>query len=180
MRAGEILGLGGIQGNGQGDVARALFGLLPRQGQVILDGAPARIGSPAAAIRAGIVYVPGERHRDGLFMPHSIRENIALPHLRSWAGLGVVPASRERAVVAGAMERFAVKASSAEQAVATLSGGNQQKVVLGRWTVGEPGIYIFGDPTRGVDVATKLEIYRRIRGLRRGRRRGPAGFLRPP
>ncbi|MDQ0475174.1 ATP-binding cassette domain-containing protein [Labrys wisconsinensis] len=165
VRAGEILGLGGIQGNGQGDVARALFGLLPRQGQVILDGAPARIGSPAAAIRAGIVYVPGERHRDGLFMPHSIRENIALPHLRSWAGLGVVPASRERAVVAGAMERFAVKASSAEQAVATLSGGNQQKVVLGRWTVGEPGIYIFENPTRGVDVATKLEIYRRIRGL---------------
>jgi ribose transport system ATP-binding protein len=164
-KAGEILGLGGIQGNGQGDVVRAIFGLTPWTGSVTLNGALVRLGSPARAIRAGIVYVPGERHSEGLFLPHSIRENISVPHLFSWAGLGVVPAARERQVTQHVIESFAVKTSSSEQTVANLSGGNQQKVVLGRWTTGSPNVFIFEDPTRGVDVATKLELYRRIRSL---------------
>ncbi len=165
VRAGEILGLGGIQGNGQTDVARALFGLGAWTGRIELDGADLRPGSPAQAIRAGIVYVPGERHREGLFLPHSIRENISLPHLFGWAGLGVLPAGRERAVTAQAIDRFAIRTPSGERRVSLLSGGNQQKVVLGRWTTGTPKIFIFEEPTRGVDVATKLEIYRRIRAL---------------
>ena len=164
-RAGEVLGLGGIQGNGQSDVVRALFGLASWSGRVTLDGAEVRLGTPARAIRAGIVYVPGERHKEGLFLPHSIRENTSLPHLREWAGLGLIPAGRERDVTAGAIQRFATKTPSGEQSVSSLSGGNQQKVVLGRWTVGDPKVFIFEDPTRGVDVATKLDIYRRIRAM---------------
>lgn len=165
VRAGEIVGLGGIQGNGQADVVRGLFGLLPHEGTVTLDGENAAFATPAKAIKAGFVYIPGDRHREGLFMPHSIRENISLPHLAGWAGLGRVPADREQDELRRAMSSFAIKAHSGEQAVRTLSGGNQQKVVLGRWTIGTPKVYVFEDPTRGVDVATKLEIYRRIRAL---------------
>jgi ribose transport system ATP-binding protein len=165
VRAGEIVGLGGIQGNGQADVVRAIFGLTPWSGSVRLDGEKAALGSPARAIRAGLVYVPGERHSEGLFLPHSIRENISLPHLFSWSGLGVLPAGKERQAAQAAIESYAVKTPSAEQVVANLSGGNQQKVVLGRWTTGSPKVFMFEDPTRGVDVATKLDLYRRIRAL---------------
>ena len=164
-RAGEIVGLGGIQGNGQADVARAIFGLTPWTGAVTLDGETPALGSPARAIRAGLVYVPGERHREGLFLPHSVRENISLPHLSDWARFGLLPFGRERQATADAIDRFGVKTPSSEQSVAHLSGGNQQKVVLGRWTTGAPKAFLFEDPTRGVDVATKLEIYRRLRAL---------------
>jgi ribose transport system ATP-binding protein len=164
-RAGEIVGLGGIQGNGQADVARAIFGLAPWTGALRLDGEEASLGSPGRAIRAGIVYVPGERHREGLFMPHSVRENVSLPHLGAWGWLGLLPAGPERRATSDAIERFAIKTHSAEQSVGSLSGGNQQKVVLGRWTTGAPKVFLFEDPTRGVDVATKLEIYRRLRAL---------------
>ena len=164
-RAGEIVGLGGIQGNGQADVVRAIFGLALWTGSVKLDGEEAALGSPARAIKAGIVYVPGERHSEGLFLPHSIRENISVPHLFAWAGLGVIPAAKERQVTRDAIKSFAVKTPSGEENVANLSGGNQQKVVLGRWTAGSPNVFIFEDPTRGVDVATKLDLYRRIRAL---------------
>ena len=157
--------MGGIQGNGQADVARALFGLTPHKGLVSLDGRQVTLGSPAQAIKAGLVYVPGERHSEGLFLPHSIRENISLPHLFSWAGLGILPARREQQAANSAIRSFAIKTPTAEQSVANLSGGNQQKVVLGRWTTGSPKVFLFEEPTRGVDVATKLEIYRRLRAL---------------
>ena len=165
VSAGEIVGLGGIQGNGQAEVVRAIFGLMPVEGQVMLDGAPVDIRTPAQAISAGVAYIPGDRHREGLFMPHSIRENLSVPHLASLIRNGLVSYPAENRLSRSAMERFAVKASSQETEVATLSGGNQQKVVLGRWTTGSPRIYLFEDPTRGVDVATKLQIYREIRGL---------------
>ncbi|RTM02170.1 MAG: ATP-binding cassette domain-containing protein [Hyphomicrobiales bacterium] len=165
VSAGEIVGFGGIQGNGQADVVRALFGLAGASGSVTLDGSPALFKSPARAIKAGFLYIPGDRHREGVFMPHSIRENLSVPHLTTWAGLGRIPAAREGQETRDAMSRFAIKAQSGEQIVRTLSGGNQQKVVLGRWTIGDPKVYVFEDPTRGVDVATKLEIYRRIRAL---------------
>ncbi len=164
-RAGEILGLGGIQGNGQAEVVRALFGLSGWGGSVTLAGERFRARSPAQAIKAGLVYVPGERHREGLFIPHSIRENISVPHLFGWAKLGLVPRARERQATLRAIDAFAIKTPSGEQSVRTLSGGNQQKVVLGRWTTGSPRVFLFEEPTRGVDVATKLEIYRRIRTL---------------
>ncbi len=165
VRAGEILGLGGIQGNGQSDVPRAVFGVLGYKGTVRLDGEIATLDSPAKAIASGVVYMPADRRNDGLFMSHSIAENISLPHLFGWSRLGLVPAAQERETALKAIERFAIKTPGADRPVNTLSGGNQQKVVLGRWTSASPRIYLFEDPTRGVDVAAKLEIYRQIRAL---------------
>ncbi|WP_084798630.1 ATP-binding cassette domain-containing protein [Pleomorphomonas koreensis] len=165
VRAGEILGFGGIQGNGQADVPRALFGLAKWSGEVKLDNAPLTLDTPAKAIASGLVYVPGDRHGEGLFMPHGVRENISVPHLPHWARFGVIPANAENHAADRAIARFAVKTPHREQCVVNLSGGNQQKVVLGRWTAENPVIYFFEDPTRGVDVASKLEIYRQIRTL---------------
>lgn len=165
LSAGEIVGFGGIQGNGQADIVRAIFGLSPLSGELRLDGEKVKLRSPREAIAKGVVYIPGDRHREGLFMPHSIRENLSLPHLKSLVTAGFISASKENRLARAAIARYAVKTPSAEAGVATLSGGNQQKVVLGRWTAGTPRVYIFEDPTRGVDVATKLDICRQIRGL---------------
>lgn len=165
IAAGEIVGFGGIQGNGQADIVRAIFGLTPFSGDLFLDGEKIDLGSPRRAIAAGLVYIPGDRHREGLFMPHSIRENLALPHLKSLVTAGLISYAKEGDLARQAITRYAVKTPSPEAGVATLSGGNQQKVVLGRWTAGAPRVYIFEDPTRGVDVATKLDIYRQIRAL---------------
>lgn len=165
VRAGEIVGLGGIAGNGQVEIARALFGLVPCHGAILLDGKPARLSSPRRAIASGLVYVPGDRRHEGLFQQHSIRENISVPHLRRWSRLGIVATGREARAVAEAMREFAIRTPSAEQPVSLLSGGNQQKVVLGRWTRATPRVYVLEEPTQGVDVATKLDLYRRIRAL---------------
>ena len=168
VAAGEIVGLGGIVGNGQTDIVRSLFGLIPSQGRVELDGESVRLGSPRQAIASGIIYVPADRRREGLFLIHSIRENISVPYLGRWSRFGVIAREQERQATAAAIRDFAVRTPSAEQRVAFLSGGNQQKVILGRWTRGTPKIYMFDEPTQGVDVATKLEIYRRLRELASG------------
>ena len=152
----EILGLGGIQGNGQGDVVRALFGLTPSSGRVTLTARPFASGRRRARFGLASSMCRAERHSEGLFLPHSIRENISTPHLYSWAGLGVVPAARERQVRTR-HPSFAIRTPSSGQTVAHLSGGNQQRSFLGRWTAGSPRVFIFEDPTRGVDVATKLD-----------------------
>ncbi len=161
--AGEVLGLGGILGNGQSELARALFGLLPYRGAVRIAGREVGLTSPRRAIEAGLIYVPGDRRREGLFLPHAIRRNIAVPHLRRWSWAGIVSRREEEGGAAGVIAGFAVRTPSADQAVGLLSGGNQQKIVLGRWSLGQPKVYVFEEPTQGVDVATKLEIYRRIR-----------------
>ena len=168
VAAGEIVGLGGIVGNGQTDIVRSLFGLIPSHGRVELDGEPTQLGSPRQAIANGIIYVPADRRREGLFLIHSIRENISVPFLGSWSRFGVIAREQERQATHAAIRDFAVRTPSAEQRVAFLSGGNQQKVILGRWTRGTPKIYMFDEPTQGVDVATKLEIYRRLRELASG------------
>ena len=163
--AGEVVGLGGIVGNGQTDIVRCLFGLLRYEGEAEIDMKPARLNSPRQAIASGLVYAPADRRRDGLFLVHSIRENISVPHLARWSRLGIIGRDRERRATEAAIHDFAIRTPSSEQLVALLSGGNQQKVVLGRWTRGTPKIYMFDEPTQGVDVATKLEIYRRVREL---------------
>ena len=162
---GEIVGLGGIQGNGQREIARALYGLLPASGEIKLDGSRMSPGSPGDAIRAGVVYVPADRRGESLFAQHSIRQNIAAPHLALWSRFGVLTRSVERNAVSNIAKRFQIRTPSIEQPVSFLSGGNQQKVVIGRWVLGRPGLYIFDEPTQGVDVATKLELYRVIRQL---------------
>jgi ribose transport system ATP-binding protein len=165
VAAGEIAGLGGIQGNGQREIARALYGLLPVTGQVRLNGSRVSLHSPGQAIRSGIVYVPADRRGEGLFVVHSIRENIAIPHLTAWSNFGVMSNRKEATAVRETIDRLKIRTPSSEQPVGLLSGGNQQKVVFGRWLLGQPTLYIFEEPTVGVDVGTKLELYRVIRRL---------------
>lgn len=165
IRAGEIVGFGGITGSGQQAIVRALYGLLAATGRIAIDGVPATIASPTEAIGHGIVFLPADRRAEGMFLPHSVSENIALPHIAEWAHLGIVDTARERKEVAAQIAALSIKASSANQPVAGLSGGNQQKVAFARWLLSHPKVCIFDEPTQGVDVGTKLEIYAIIRGL---------------
>jgi ABC-type sugar transport system ATPase subunit/ribose/xylose/arabinose/galactoside ABC-type transport system permease subunit len=165
VRAGEVLGLGGITGSGQEALVRALFGLERASGTVTFDGKPIVIANPREAIEAGIVYLPADRRGEGMFLPHSVRENIALPHIRDWSRHGVLDAAREAAAVTDQIEALDVRTPSAEQPVGLLSGGNQQKVAFARWLLSDPRLCIFDEPTQGVDVGTKIEIYRIIRSI---------------
>ena len=165
VAAGEIVGLGGIQGNGQREFVRALFGLLPATGAIRLNGAPIHLNSPGQAVRAGVVYLPADRRAEGLFIPHSVRKNIAIPHLRAWSKFGMVLPEREMRAVGETIDRLRIRTPSAGQPVGLLSGGNQQKVMFGRWLLAKPKLYLFEEPTQGVDVAAKLELYRLVRRL---------------
>ncbi len=161
LREGEIVGLAGLMGAGRTETTRAIFGVDPKDGgEIILDGKPVRIGSPEDSIRAGIVLVPEDRKKDGLCTKLSIRENIDLPNLDLLAdGLGVVNRRREREMVRTTVENLTVRLASPEVDAGTLSGGNQQKVVVGKWLARRSRVVIFDEPTRGIDVAAKVEIY---------------------
>ncbi|HWA79858.1 MAG TPA: ATP-binding cassette domain-containing protein, partial [Acetobacteraceae bacterium] len=135
------------------------------KGKVRMDGKALALSSPHAAIAAGLVLVPGDRRGEALFPPHSVRENITLPHLPGLARGGLIFGATERRCAEAAIGRLAIRTPSAEQPVAFLSGGNQQKVVLARWQIGEPSVLVFEEPTQGVDVGTRVQIYRLIRGL---------------
>ena len=165
LHRGEVLGFGGVQGAGQQETARALFGRGRRGATMSLNGRPYSPRTPAEAIAAGLVYVPADRRREGLFLPHGIRENAALPHVAKWARASLVKGAEETEAVGREVAALGVRAPSLEQPVGLLSGGNQQKVVFARWFLAAPDVYVFDEPTQGVDVATKLELYRLIRGL---------------
>jgi ribose transport system ATP-binding protein len=165
VRAGEIVGLGGIAGSGQQAIARAIYGLLPTSGAIAIDGKIAKMTSPAEAIRRGVVYLPADRRDEGLFLLHSVSENIALPHVRGWARFGVTNKAREYAAVVDQIAALDIRTPSPRQPVGLLSGGNQQKVAFARWLLSHPRLCIFDEPTLGVDVATKLEIYGMIRAV---------------
>lgn len=165
VRAGEIVGLGGIAGSGQQEIVRALFGLQETSGTISVDGKPVVIDTPEAAIKAGIVYLPSDRRGEGMFLPHSISDNIVLPHVKDWSTLGVLDKARERETVDQQMAALKVRAPNSREPVGLLSGGNQQKVTFARWLLSNPRIFIFDEPTQGVDVGTKLEIYILIREL---------------
>ncbi len=168
VRRGEILGLGGLDGQGQRELLLALFGVLRDvRGRVEVDGAPVAFSGPKAAMaaRIPIALVPEDRKTDGLLLPLSVRENLSLASLdRLRQGL-FLDGAAERRLVAEAIERLRIKAASPAVAVGTLSGGNQQKVVLGKWLATNPGILLLMDPTRGIDVGTKQELYVLIRQL---------------
>lgn len=164
LRRGEVLGLGGLVGQGQGALLEALFGVHPlRGGSLELAGHTLRLAGPAAAIRAGFAYVPQERKTEGLLLDKSISVNMTLTILRRLAGTaGIVDRRREQALVAAAMDRFAIEARGPKDRVQTLSGGNQQKVLLEKWLLTRPSVLLLNDVTRGVDIGTKLQIYRAI------------------
>lgn len=168
LRAGEILGIGGLAGHGHRALFFGLFGAPGfREGRIEREGRPVRIAAPWDAIRAGIALVPEDRKSEGLFLPLSVRDNFTLPILRRLSRFGILRLGAENATVAESIRRLAVRTPSAQQPVGALSGGNQQKVLLGRWLLTRSRILLLYDVTRGVDVATKHEIYELIAGLAR-------------
>jgi len=157
---GQVLGLAGLVGAGRTELARVLGGLVPATGgQVAVGGCPVRLRRPADALAAGIALVPEDRKRDGLIMTQTVGFNLALPWTRLWAR-GCMPDRKRRdSIVSRAMKVFAIKASSPDATIATLSGGNQQKVVVGKWMEQPPKILILDEPTRGVDVGAREEVF---------------------
>ena len=165
---GEIVGLGGLDGQGQKELLLALFGVLKRvTGTVSLDGKPQKLSSPRAAMAAGggIALVPEDRKTEGLMLPMSISDNLAIASLPELSSGPFVDEAKVTAAVAGAVARLQIKIGSPSDPVATLSGGNQQKVVLAKWLMTKPDVILLNDPTRGIDVGTKQEIYVLLRKL---------------
>jgi ABC-type sugar transport system ATPase subunit len=168
---GRVIGLGGLQGQGQREVLRALFGLRRHSGQIELDGRRCRLATPREAIRRGIGYVPEDRKTEGLHLAHSVRANLALPSLRALAPartLTTVSRRQEARLVADLVDTMRIKASSPAQEVRRLSGGNQQKVALAKWLPTKPRVLLLAEPTRGIDVGTKRQIYHHLRELADG------------
>jgi inositol transport system ATP-binding protein len=161
VRAGEILGIAGLVGSGRTETARAIFGADPiLAGAIELDGAPIRIRSPIDAIRAGIGLVPEDRKRQALFLALAIQPNFSMATLDRFSGMaGMMDEARERADLDRYRELLHIKMTAADQIVAGLSGGNQQKVVLARWLALSPKVLIVDEPTRGVDVGAKAEVH---------------------
>jgi len=163
---GEIVGMAGLVGAGRSEIALALFGVDPKiAGTVSLGGQPLQIETPEDAIRHGIFLVPEDRRVAGLVMDFSIRQNVSLPALGRYARHGLVSEMDERRAVAAVCGQLQVRAQSMEVKAATLSGGNQQKVVLAKWLALGPNVLVIDEPTRGIDVGAKAEIYRLLRRL---------------
>lgn len=163
VRQGEVLGVGGLVGSGRSELLDAIFGLDGRaSGRVEVEGEPVR--SVRGAIAAGVGYVPEDRRRQGLFFDLSIHENLVLPFMRRLASaLGWRRLGAERRLVREKFAEFRIKAASAGLSPGTLSGGNQQKVLIARWMGPQTRVLLLDEPTRGIDVGTKAEVYRLIR-----------------
>ena len=160
VRAGEIVGLAGLVGAGRTELARALMGAdRVLSGSVKVGGQPVKADHPAAAIRYGIGYVTEDRKGDGLLLGRSIEENVALGSLARLSHNGFMDAGAARRMVDASMQAFKVRASGPQQVVGTLSGGNQQKVLMARWLALQCKVLILDEPTRGVDVGARAEIY---------------------
>lgn len=165
---GEIVGIAGLMGAGRTETTRAIFGIDEKDsGEVILDGKTLNITRPMDAIKAGIVLAPEDRKKDGLCTKLSIRENIALPNLDILCNsAGVLDCKKEREMVEETVRNLTIKLANAEVNAGSLSGGNQQKVVVGKWLARNSRVVIFDEPTRGIDVAAKVEIYNLMNALK--------------
>ena len=168
VRAGEIVGLAGVQGNGQSGLIRALAGIESSSGRITVNGAAIRTGSNAAAAGAGVVYIPADRHEEGLLMPLSVGKNITAKVFGRVSKLGFVSETRVAAVARDEIARLGVKTPSTQTPVSSLSGGNQQKVVLARSLLAEPRVILAEEPTQGVDAGARVDIYRILRDAANG------------
>lgn len=168
LHEGEIVGIAGLMGAGRTEMTRAVFGVDPKEsGEIILDGKSISIQKPMDAIKNGLVLVPEDRKKDGLCTKLSIRENIALPNLDILCGrTGVVNRAKETAMVDQTVEELTIRLPNAEVDAGSLSGGNQQKVVVGKWLARNSRVVMFDEPTRGIDVAAKVEIYNLMNRLK--------------
>lgn len=165
VSAGEVLGIAGLVGAGRTEVVRVVAGVdRPDEGEVVVDGRRLPCTSPRSAIRAGVVMVPEDRKGQGLNLTRSASDNVALPWERELATAGVVTQAKVRRVAAAQCERLDIRGNMSLP-VTSLSGGNQQKVLIGKWLVKDPKVLIVDEPTRGVDVGAKMAIYEIIRSL---------------
>ena len=163
IRPGEIVGLGGLLGSGRSETLKAMAGVMPLdRGDVTVDGRSLRSGSVSAAIRAGVVMLPEDRKAEGIVPNLSVRENIVLAALSRLSVGGFASKRKQDAVVDVFMKRLHIKASSPDQPVSELSGGNQQKVMIARWLAMSPKVLLLDEPTRGIDVGAKAEVQRLI------------------
>ena len=167
LHRGEILGIAGLMGAGRTELLECLFGAsdLAPNGEILLNGESIQFNHPAQARRAGIAMVPEDRKRLGIFPQLTVRDNISICTLADHVAAGVVSNKREGAAATETIDRLAVKTASAESVITSLSGGNQQKTILGRWLLTNPRVLLLDDPTRGVDVGAKAELYRLMESL---------------
>jgi ribose transport system ATP-binding protein len=168
VRAGEVVGLGGLDGQGQRDLLLALFGVLRgTTGEVLVDGRPATIASPAQArsAKVGMALIPEDRKTEGLMLPMTVRENLSFAVLDRVSIAGIIDREAEERLIDEMVQLLAIKTAGIDVPVGALSGGNQQKVVIAKWLMRKPRIILLNDPTRGIDVGTKQEIYQLLRRL---------------
>ncbi len=164
---GEVLGIAGLVGAGRTEIVKILFGEDEREPgcRIYVDGKQTEIKSPAQAMKKGIVWATEDRKNEGLVLDFSIKANIVMPNIRLINGRLFANAKKENAVTDEYMQKLRIKAQSAKQIVKSLSGGNQQKVVMAKWLANKPKIFIMDEPTRGIDVGVKTEIYKLINQL---------------
>jgi putative multiple sugar transport system ATP-binding protein len=168
VHKGEVLGIAGLMGAGRTELAMSLFGRSYGRdisGDVLINGAAADLSTVRHAIKAGLAYATEDRKTYGLVLDDTIRRNVPLADLSAISRNGIVDREQEAEVAARYRDKLAIKSSSIEQATVNLSGGNQQKVVLSKWLFADPDILILDEPTRGIDVGAKFEIYTVIREL---------------
>lgn len=166
VKAGQIIGLAGLVGAGKTELCKLLFGegsIL--NGEIILRGKPKKIKTPADAVKAGLALVPEERRKEGILVHESVETNITLPTLAKYCDGIFMQKVKIKAAAIETIKRIGVKTPSEKQFLANLSGGNQQKVAIGKWLLSEADVFIFDEPTKGVDVGSKAEIYELIGGL---------------
>jgi ribose transport system ATP-binding protein len=164
LRLGEILGIGGLLGSGRTEILESIFGAQRgwRGGKIKIDAVAVVIDSPVEACRLGVALVTEDRKARGLHLASTIRDNVALPSVGAMSRFSLRDFARENALATGIVERLSVRCAGVEQTAGTLSGGNQQKVVMGKWLATEPRVLLLDEPTRGIDVGAKQEIYQLI------------------
>nr|MBA3805765.1 sugar ABC transporter ATP-binding protein [Acidobacteriota bacterium] len=166
LHKGEVLGIAGLLGAGRTELARAIFGLDKiTSGTIYINGTPQRIKSPRAAINSGIGFLTEDRKAQGLVLPLSVKENLCLPSVDKFSSWGIMDAKEEQRAAGRYVKDLRIRTPSLDQKVVFLSGGNQQKVVLSKWLCCESEVFIFDEPTRGVDVGAKAEIYQLMNRL---------------
>ncbi|KGE19309.1 sugar ABC transporter ATP-binding protein [Paenibacillus wynnii] len=160
VKAGEIVGLAGLMGAGRTELAKALFGVTSvDHGSISINGKPVSIKKPIDAIQVGIALITEDRKDEGLLLPLSVSDNLALPNLDLLSSFGFMDRTKERELSESMIKKLLIKTPNSEQKVGSLSGGNQQKVVIGKWLATSPQVLILDEPTRGVDIGAKKEIY---------------------
>lgn len=166
LHKGEVLGVAGLVGAGRTEMARVIFGVdYKDSGEIFIEGKKVRIESPQDAIRLGLAYLSEDRKREGLIGINTVKKNLTLANLKSILRFSMVDGKKEKQIAKALIDKLAIKTPSANQIVFNLSGGNQQKIVVGKWLNTEAKIFIFDEPTRGIDVGAKYEIYLLINQL---------------